>query len=84
MSKMDDILERAAVGAYGEDSDAIGKLAGIVRAMTFEQSFGPFICGVAGDDGYLICPTYGADAGETALYRRVTGNSGGSNKRSKD
>ncbi len=79
MSKMDDILERAAAGKYGEDSDAIGKLAGIVRAMTFERSFGPFICGVV-KDGYLICPAYGADARETALYRRVTHQQGGEKK----
>ena len=78
MSQMDRILERAAGGEYGEDSDAIGKLAGIVRAATFERSFGPFICGTMGGkdasglhEGYLICPAYGADAATTAVFKRA-------------
>ena len=78
MSPMDRILERAARGGYGEDSSAIGKLAGIVRAANFESGFGPFICGTIGPrgpdglhDGYFICPAYGADAKTTAAFKRT-------------
>jgi hypothetical protein len=78
MSKLSDILARSAEGAYGEDSDAIGKLAGLLFAEKFDQSWGPFICGTMGKqgpdglhDGYLICPTYGADVQCTAHFKRV-------------
>ena len=61
---------KAAEGGYGEYFDVIGKLAGLFMATKFDQSWGPFIyCGTMGamgpdglHDGYLICPTYGADA----------------------
>lgn len=73
-----EIIERAAAGAYGEDSYMIGKLAGLFGAAKFEKSWGPFICGANGEPGtdglhesYLICPCYGADVGSTATYRRV-------------
>lgn len=81
---MDRILERAAKGEYGEDSEAIGKLVGIVRSATFDKGYGPFICGTMGakdasglHDGYLICPAYGADHRTTALFTRANGQLAG-------
>jgi len=76
---MDKILERAARGEYGEDSEAIGKLVGVMRAATFDKGWGgPFICGAIGavgtdglHDAYLICPAYGADHQSTAAFKRV-------------
>lgn len=64
-----EVLEKAARGEYGEDSEFIGKLAGVIRSITFENGYGPFICGTIGQkqanghyEGYVICPCYGADA----------------------
>ena len=77
MTALLDIIERAAAGAYGEDSEYIGKLAGLFNAAKFDQSWGPFICGANGKPGtdglhesYMICPCYGADFRNTAMYRR--------------
>jgi hypothetical protein len=74
-----EIIERAAAGIYGEDSEFIGRLAGLFNATKFDQGWGPFICGangIPGTDGlhesYMICPSYGADLRNTALYQRVT------------
>lgn len=76
MTQLSEIMSKAASGAYGDDSDAIGKLAGLLFAAQFDQSWGPFICGTMGNagpdglhDGYLICPTYGADI--TAHFTRA-------------
>ena len=61
-----------------KNSDVIGKLAGLFMAAKFDRSWGPFICGTMGamgpdglHDGYLICPTYGADAQCTAHFSRA-------------
>lgn len=73
-----EIIERASAGAYGEDSEMIGKLAGLFGAAKFDRSWGPFICGANGEPGsdglhksYSICPCYGADFRCTAIYKRV-------------
>ena len=73
-----EIIERASVGAYGEESEQIGKLIGLINAAAFNHSWGPFICGAHGEpgpdglhDSYAICPCYGADVQSTALYERV-------------
>jgi hypothetical protein len=78
MSRLTDIMERAASGAYGEDSEAIGKLVGVLANAKFDHGTGPFICGYMGKpgpdglhDGYMICPMYGADANCTAIYSRA-------------
>ena len=64
MTSMSSIREKAAAGAYGEDSAIIGKMVGILMAAEFEKSWGPFICGTMGavgsdglHDGYLILPS---------------------------
>jgi hypothetical protein len=73
-----DIIAKASDGAYGEDSDLIGKMAGLIQAAHFDKTWGPFICGTMGEigpdglhQGYSICPAYGADFRCTALYKRV-------------
>jgi hypothetical protein len=74
-----EVMEKAAVGSYGEESELIGKLAGIIHAAKVESgSWGPFICGTMGKvgpdglhDGYLICPAFGADANCTAHFKRA-------------
>jgi hypothetical protein len=71
------IIERASAGAYGEDSEFIGKLAGLFNTAVFDKSAGPFICGAHGEQGpdglhkaYAICPCYGADVQCTTMYTR--------------
>lgn len=78
MTVLIDIIEKASAGAYGEDSEYIGKLAGLFNAAKFDKGWGPFICGTNGKQGpdglhesYMICPCYGADVNCTAIYRRV-------------
>lgn len=72
-----DILEKAGTGAYGEDSDLIGKVFGILANAKFDHGTGPFICGAMGKmgsdglhEGYIICPMYGADANVSAIFMR--------------
>lgn len=72
-----DVLSRAGSGSYGEDSELIGKVFGVIANAKFDQGTGPFICGTLGKagpdglhDGYLICPMFGADANCTAAYKR--------------
>ena len=72
-----EIIEKASAGAYGEESELIGKIAGLWNAVKFDQSWGPFICGAIGEmgqdglhEGYSICPCYGADAMCMGLYVR--------------
>lgn len=74
------IMERAAAGSYGPESALIGKIAGLLVSAKFDHGLGPFICGTLGiegddglHDGYLICPSYGADAGATQAYMRTNG-----------
>lgn len=77
-SKLTQILQRATEGAYGEDSEIIGKSVGIILAAKFyEHGAGPFICGIVGEpgtddlaDAYHICPRYGADVQYTRTYVR--------------
>jgi hypothetical protein len=71
-------MERAAAGSYGEDSEIIGKLFGILAFAKFDRGSGPFICGYMGEagpdglhEGYMICPMYGADANCTVIYSRA-------------
>lgn len=77
MTPIEKILQGAAAGKYGDDSDAIGKLAGILMSARFEQGYGPFISGVCGErgadghyEGYIISPAYGADARCSAIFKR--------------
>jgi hypothetical protein len=72
-----EIIEKASAGAYGPESEFIGKIAGLWSVVGFNQSWGPFICGAHGDAGvdglheaYAICPCYGADDRCTGLYVR--------------
>ena len=72
-----EIMEKAAAGAYGEESELIGKIAGLWNAVKFDWGWGPFICGAIGaagpdglHDGYLVCPCYGADVQCTDTYVR--------------
>ncbi len=78
MNKLTRILERASDGKYGEDSDVIAKMAGILINVKFESGAGPFICGALGAKGpdglhdmYVVCPMYGVDVQCSATYRRV-------------
>jgi hypothetical protein len=78
VTPIEKILQGAAAGKYGDDSDHIGKLAGLLMAARFEQGYGPFICGVCGEkqpdghyEAYIICPAFGADVGSSAVFRRV-------------
>jgi hypothetical protein len=82
MSDLAKVMEKAAAGAYGEDSEIIGKLFGILAFAKFDQGAGPFICGYMGKPGsdglherYMICPMYGADANCTAIYSRTVSRS---------
>lgn len=77
MSRITKIIEAASAQAYGEDSEAIAKIVGWFAAIQFDKGAGPFICGTIGaqggdglHDGYLICPTYGADIQCTAIFTR--------------
>jgi hypothetical protein len=77
MPTLIDIMTKASAGAYGEESELIGKLAGIFQASQFDKLWGPFICGTMGTkgsdglhEGYSICPAYGADAQCTVLFTR--------------
>lgn len=72
-----EIMAKATAGAYGEESELIGKIAGLINAATFDKSAGPFICGAIGKQGkdgmhmgYMICPTYGADSRCTGMFMR--------------
>jgi len=73
-ARFEQIMQRAQDGTYGEDSELIAKLAGLVMAAKFELGWGPFICGVVGKEldglheAYIICPSYGADVGCSAVY----------------
>jgi hypothetical protein len=78
MSRATEIIERASSGAYGEDSTDIAKVFGWLVAVKFDEGAGPFICGTVGKqggdglhDGYMVCPTYGADANCTAIFMRA-------------
>jgi hypothetical protein len=55
MKTIEDILASAGAGAYGEDSDLIGKVFGVVMATVLvNKGAGPFICGTLrkpGTDG---------------------------------
>ena len=72
------ILARAAAGDYGEDSELIGAVFGVVMSANYERGFGPFICGALGAEGsdglhqgYMVCPAYGADVRVTAAFMRA-------------
>ena len=51
MTTLTRIMAKAAEGGYGEDSDVIGKFAGLFMATKFDRSWGPFICGTMGAMG---------------------------------
>lgn len=79
MNRIEAVMRRAAEGGYGEDSEFIGKLAGLLASAKFDHGWGPFICGTLGEAdasglcaGYLICPSYGADHRSTQAYMRRT------------
>lgn len=55
------------------------KLRAILSSIVPDKLPGPFICGVIGDrredgmyEGYMICPSYGADVQCTVAYYRKT------------
>ncbi len=82
-----DIIEKASTGAYGEESEYIGKLAGALMAAKFDMSWGPFICGAHGEqdvngmhESYAICPCYGADVQCTVMYTKKPYNEEGLSK----
>jgi hypothetical protein len=51
MKTIEDILAGAGAGAFGEDSDLIGKVFGALQAIAFYNGSGPFICGTLGKAG---------------------------------
>lgn len=72
-----DILNKAAEGAYGDDSVLIGKAIGVLVTATFDKGSGPFICGAIGKvgsdglhEGYCICPSFGSDHQMTTVYMK--------------
>lgn len=61
------------------DRERADTLQRILSSIAPDKVPGPFICGAVGEagpdglhDAYMICPTYGADARCTAVFRRVT------------
>lgn len=77
MTKIEQIMAAAAANKYGDDSEIIGKLAGLFMSARFEEGYAPFICGTIGErapgglhEGYMICPSYGSDARSTQVFMR--------------
>ena len=78
IAKITEIMSKASAGAYGEDSELIGKIAGLMSTAIYDKTWVPFICGTIGPDppdglhdGYMICPAFGADHQCTRMYRKV-------------